>query len=183
MSKQLSHAHESLQNRRSNHDAHARSNNEGAAIMYTSSMATHSDVVSKTAVSTISADGRYADANILMDEGAHKSFITQKMADQLKLQRDGFDVINISPFGDPTHTVQHLDTATVYVVATAGEMIPIRVLIVPIIAKPLANRFRQSVNSLKYLRGLRLAHPVTADDTFEISLLIGADFYWQIDGD
>jgi len=177
------HQSECKTNGRSNHDAHAWSNNGGAAIMHTASMATHSDVVLKTAVSTICADGRYADANILMDEGGQKSFITQKMADQLKLQRDGSDVINLSSFGDPTHTVQQLDTATVYVVATDGEMIPIRVLIGPVISKPIANRCRQSLTDLQYLRGLRLAHPVTMDDIFEISLLIGADFYWQIVGD
>ena len=92
--------------------------------MHTSSMTTHADVLLKTAVSTICDDGRYADANILMDEGAQKSFITQKMADQLKLQRDGSDVIYLSSFGDPTHTVKRLDTATVYVVATDGDSHP-----------------------------------------------------------
>jgi len=118
-----------------------------------------------------------------MDEGAQMSFISQKLTNTLHLQRDGSDVINLSSFGDPAHSVKRLDTATIHLVATDGEMIPIRVLIVPVISKPIANRCRQSVTDLQYLRGLRLAHPVTMDDTFEISLLIGADFYWQIVGD
>jgi len=50
--------------------------NEGAAILHTSSMATHSNVLLKTAVSPICAGGRYADANILMDEVAQMSFIS-----------------------------------------------------------------------------------------------------------
>ena len=33
--------------------------------------------------------------------------------------------------------------------------------------------------NLHYLAGLKLAHPVTSDTHFEISLLIGADYYWQ----
>ena len=100
------------------------------------------------------------------------SFISQKLADTLHLQRDGSDVINLASFGDPAHSVKELDAATIHLVAMDGEMIPIRVLIVPIIAKPIANRCRQSINNMQYLRGLRLAHPVTIDDTFEISLLI-----------
>jgi len=131
----------------------------------------------------ICAGGRYADASTLMAEGAQMSFIFQKLADTLKPQRDGSDVINLSTFGDPTHTVKRFYTATVHVVAIFGEVNPIRVLIVPVIAKSLANRRRQSVNNLKYLRSLRLAHPVTADDSFQISLLIGADFYWHIVAD
>ncbi|KAH3825559.1 hypothetical protein DPMN_127439 [Dreissena polymorpha] len=43
------------------------------------------------------------------------------------------------------------------------------------------NRCQQSIKSLKYLRGLRLAHPVT--DQFDISLLVGAYFYCHIVGD
>jgi len=62
-------------------------------------------------------------------------------------------------------------------------MIHIRLLIVPVNAKPIANRCRQSVTNLRYSRGLRLAHPVTMDDTLKIYLPIGVDFYWQIVGD
>ena len=54
-------------------------------------------------------------------------------------------------------------------------------LIVPTIAVPLGNRQRDAV-SLPYLRGLKLAHPLTGEDIFSISLLIGADKYWDIVG-
>ena len=32
---------------------------------------------------------------------------------------------------------------------------------------------------MPYLQGLNLAHPVTSDHKFEISLLIGTDYYWS----
>jgi hypothetical protein len=32
---------------------------------------------------------------------------------------------------------------------------------------------------VRQLRQLKLAHPVTSDKNFEISLLIGADHYWD----
>ncbi|XP_069108233.1 uncharacterized protein [Argopecten irradians] len=33
---------------------------------------------------------------------------------------------------------------------------------------------------MTYLSGLKLAHPFTNDDSFEVSLLVGADYYWKI---
>ena len=32
---------------------------------------------------------------------------------------------------------------------------------------------------MPYLQGLELAHPVTSEHNFEISLLIGTDYYWS----
>ena len=58
-------------------------------------------------------------------------------------------------------------------------MIPIDVLMVPTIAAPLSN-MPPEVTKLKYLKGLKLAHTVTQDGEFDISLLIGADYYWII---
>ena len=36
-----------------------------------------------------------------------------------------------------------------------------------------------SVSAMPHLRGLKLAHPVTSNKTFTISLLIGTDYYWE----
>lgn len=52
-------------------------------------------------------------------------------------------------------------------------------LIVPQLATPIRNSVCTHLNKLSYLRGLPLAHPVTSDENFHISILIGADFYWQ----
>ena len=48
----------------------------------------------------------------------------------------------------------------------------------PKIANPVRTQ-RNVTTRLTYLKGLRLAHPTTLNDDFEISLLIGADFYWD----
>jgi hypothetical protein len=36
------------------------------------------------------------------------------------------------------------------------------------------------VSELPHLRGLKLAHPETGEKTFTISMLIGADFFWDV---
>jgi len=52
---------------------------------------------------------------------------------------------------------------------------------VPSIATPLQNICRVSVANLTYLHDLQLAHPITSEREFNISLLIGADHYWDRD--
>ena len=56
---------------------------------------------------------------------------------------------------------------------------PVSVLIVPKPAALIHNSVRAHLDQLSYLQGLPLAHPVISDENFHISILIGADFYWQ----
>ena len=60
---------------------------------------------------------------------------------------------------------------------------PLSALVVPTIAAPGTNPLTTDVFSLPHLKGLPLAHPVTTAEKFEISLLVGADFYWDLVGD
>ena len=46
-------------------------------------------------------------------------------------------------------------------------------------AAPVCNSTRACLSQLPYLSGLTLAHPVTNDENFHISVLIGADLYWE----
>lgn len=62
----------------------------------------------------------------------------------------------------------------------SGEKISMEVLIVPTIAAPLQNNINFDASKLHYLQGLKLAHPVCSGDKLEISMLIGADYYWDI---
>ena len=50
----------------------------------------------------------------------------------------------------------------------------------PTIATPIQSIVESDVSQLSYLRGIPLAHPVTTEQQFQISLLIGAEYYWNI---
>ena len=56
-------------------------------------------------------------------------------------------------------------------------------LVVPTIATPITNPINTKVLQLPHLQTLPLAHPVTPEENFEISLLIGVDHYWDLVGD
>ena len=64
--------------------------------------------------------------------------------------------------------------------ALSGDKIPISVLVVPRIAPPIQKSMHASLMHLPHIMGIKLAHPFTDDENFELSILIGADYYWTL---
>ncbi|XP_071135358.1 uncharacterized protein [Mytilus edulis] len=153
---------------------------EDTTILHSSSNDVRTHVLLKTAVAPVWSDNLCIDTHILFDEGSQRSFVTEDLARKLNLHTEGIEILQLSSFGDRNKNVRHLDKSTVFVESNAGQKIPIHVLIVPMIAVPLQNNIRHINRGLNYLRGLKLAHPVTQEESFEISLLIGADYYWDL---
>jgi len=112
------------------------------------------------------------------DEGAQRSFITQDLADRLCLKATHSERISLSSFGHPVSAARSLQVTTITVHTLDHTVVPISVLIVPQLAAPLQNSVRVNIRTVPYLRDLKLAHPVTEDDSFEINILVGADYYW-----
>ena len=120
-------------------------------------------------------------ANILFDEGAQRSFITQSLADQLKSTSCRTESVCISSFGGESTPKHPVDVITVALETDLGD-INISALVVSTIAAPLNNFVTSDVCELPHLQGLKLPHPVTSSQKFDISLLLGADHYWEIVG-
>ncbi|VDI36135.1 Hypothetical predicted protein [Mytilus galloprovincialis] len=69
--------------------------------MHSSTSSVRSQVLLKTAIAPITYDKTHFNtANILFDEGAQRSFITQEMADLLNLRPHRKEAITISGFGE-----------------------------------------------------------------------------------
>ena len=100
--------------------------------------------------------------------------------DQLTLQTSTKETINLAAFGAISTTRRNLDVVTLYIETESYGNIPIQALVVPEIASPLQNSIRTAIGNYPYLQDLKLAHQVTDNESFEISLLIGADHYWDI---
>ena len=77
--------------------------------------------------------------------------------------------ISLALFGNASITRQKLGVVTVEIQTLSGELIPISVLVVPTIVAPIQNIVPLSVNSMPYLQGLKLTHPVTSSKNFTIS--------------
>ena len=89
-----------------------------------------SGVLRKTAVAEVISGIYTADANILFDEGAQRSFVTRDLADKLQLQTSGTEEVQLAAFGSSSKKVSHIDTATVYLLTGSWDKIAIDVLIV-----------------------------------------------------
>ncbi|XP_074649059.1 uncharacterized protein LOC141904373 [Tubulanus polymorphus] len=138
-------------------------------------------VLLKTAFARISSESTSINATILFDEGAQRSFITQKMAQALHLVSNESEDIQISAFGGISGPARSLDVGTIKLNTSDGDL-KIRTLIVPSISAPIHNHMSRKVLELPHIRNLELAHPYSDCENHEIELLIGADYYWAIVG-
>jgi len=77
-------------------------------------------------------------------------------------------------------SVKNLPMATVNALTTSGGKIPLHVLVVEKIATPLETHNHQDVEDFPHFRGLKLAKPITPDESFDVSLLVNADHYWDL---
>ena len=152
----------------------------GAAILHASTPQSPAVVLLETVIATVSSPHTHCEAPILFHDGSQRSFITPSLASKLQLPVDGTETVCLSTFGGNNNEVYNLETATVFVMTDSNQKIPIRVLNVPSIGTPIDYRKLQAVRDLPFLLGLKLAQPVTRETAFPISLLIGADHYWDI---
>ncbi|XP_070550546.1 uncharacterized protein [Ptychodera flava] len=121
-------------------------------------------------------------ANVLIDEGAQRSFITTTCAEQLKLKAEHKELINLAPFGAKSNGIRSMENAKVTLETNTGSNITIQVLMVPKISTPLKSHINKSVLDLPHLQGLTLVNHADTE-VVEIDILIGSDYYWSIIGD
>ena len=132
----------------------------------------------KTAIALVRVGNK---RNVLFDEGAQRSFVTETLAAQLGASPHHKESLATSSFGGSTSLNNQVSLVNFILETTEGD-IKISALVVPKIAAPIQNFVRSDLHNLPHLRGLTLAHPVSSAEKFEISLLIGVDYYWKIVG-
>ena len=117
------------------------------AVLHSNTTLPDKEVLLKTAIATVTSQSHVqTTANILFDEGAQKSFITEQLATQLNLKKETTETIYLSSFGSTTNKLQQVDVATVHVVTDDRQTIPVRVLIVPTISTPINNKLQHAVS-------------------------------------
>jgi len=142
----------------------------------------HSTCLLKTAIATVVGAGTQVEANILFDEGSQRSFLTEELARELTLTPYRCEHINLLSFGSDKPLYKQMD-AVLFKIRTITELMQLSALVVPTIATPFTNPIDSETLQLPHLQEFPLAHPVTTAENFEISLLIGADYYWEFVGD
>ncbi|XP_074653952.1 uncharacterized protein LOC141908029 [Tubulanus polymorphus] len=142
-----------------------------------------SNVLLKTALAPVSngSDNSFShNANIMLDDGSQRTFITTQLAAQLKLSPIGKENLNVSTFGNTDYVSRECDLVKLHLQCVDKSYLSIRALVVPHITNPVFVAERTNINNIQS-HGLKLAHPLTEPvGRFDISLLIGADQYYDI---
>ena len=112
----------------------------------------------KTAIATVNTEQLQCDANILLDEGAQRSFINTDLVNQLQVQPSQTEEISLSAFGAQTSARCHLPLATIRIITRSGQQIPLQVVIVGEIGTPLQIPLQQHINDMPHLKNLRWSY-------------------------
>ena len=85
-----------------------------------------------------------------------RSFITQKLADELQLQPTHQEIISVSSFGAQVSPSGSLAVATLFVHTLNDSLIPISALIIPKLAAPICNSVRTHLKVSHIYRSFHL---------------------------
>ena len=88
---------------------------QSAVSLHSSTIQSRSNVLLKTAVAPVWSESQYMDTNILFDEGAQRSFITEEFASKMNIEPYETETIQLSAFGSTNNKVRGLQKARLYV--------------------------------------------------------------------
>ncbi|XP_070578586.1 uncharacterized protein [Ptychodera flava] len=134
--------------------------------------------IHKTAEVPITYGPNTINATVLFDEGSDISFITRDLVTKLDMKPQTSDVYRLKRFGDKTANARSFEMVT-FALQTRDGPKSMSALIVPEKSISVKNKISRSVLNLPHIKGLKLAHPPSNAESFEISLLIGTDYYWD----
>lgn len=110
------------------------------SILYNTStppVQTHTEVLLKTAISEVWHKNIHVNANILLDEGSQKSFISEDLTTQLQIEPNGSATINLATFGETSENVRIMNKSMINFDTEDAKLLPMDVLVVTKTAAPL----------------------------------------------
>ena len=124
-------------------------------------------------------DNTISNVRVIFDSCSQRSYVTQCLAEQLNLPVIGQDNLLIKTFGEESARLRSCELVQI-AVQTIDEMtVYVNAYVVPVICTPPSNQYIESATTnYPFLRGLDLAE-TSVDSNNEISMLIGADYYWS----
>ena len=137
-------------------------------------------VLLKSAAGILKTDRGNITANILFDEGAQRTFITEDTVKRLNIANHHCrkETVSLSAFGENTANLRRLNVVDLQLETRKG-VINLSALVVPTVSSLVTNHVHAVVAKYPYLKNLPLANHVQSS-SFEIDLLVGADYYWSI---
>ena len=142
-------------------------------------------VLLQTAQATITqgdATVNSAKVRVILDSGSQRSYITNRVRNQLNLPTEKTETMVIKTFGSEEEIIQTCDSVKFVLKSQHDQAeISLSAYAVPMICEPLQHQFTsQAQQSYDHLRDLNLADCSTEIDNSEVDVLIGCDQYWDL---
>jgi hypothetical protein len=117
---------------------------------------TFGPVLLKTATARLWYKNQGLSVNILLDEGAQRSFVTEHTANLLQIKNEECtsELVNLATFGHNETKSKQLLSTLMQLETKSGEKLDISALIVPKISTPVRNYVQLSLQEHEYLKDL-----------------------------
>ena len=120
------------------------------------------------------------EARAVLDTGSQQSYVTQKLKNSLDLCPEGQQEMSVMTFGSQHPTTQSYDLVKVGIATNGGENEELELFSVPVICQPLTSQpIGLCKEAYHHLSNLELAD-CSEDDSMEVDLLIGSNYYWKL---
>ena len=118
---------------------------------------------------------------IIMDSGSQRSYLTDRVKNALGLKSVRKQQPSITTFGATRGDQKLYDIVRIGVITKSGQREELDLLTVPHICEPLlAQPVDLCSRMYSHLAPLNLADTHQGDNSIEVDMLIGSDFYWQL---
>ena len=136
-------------------------------------------------VQVLGADGRAVSARVLLDSGADRTFMSERLVRRVKGAWKGSVEMRYAAFGggkgDGVFNMYDLTVTASDVVCSPPAVHNIEAVCVPAISSPL-QRPSVPAHQLDRFSHLPLADSYSSDSTLQIDILVGQDQYWSLVG-
>ena len=133
-------------------------------------------IVSKTGSAEQSRNIR-----IILDSGSQRSYITDRLKKELKLEVDNQETMLIKNFGSKEEKPQSCDVVHFSIKLLDGKNMQLSACSVPLICEPLTRHtLALAKNMYDHISDFLLADYLTGTAPVDLDILIGSDQYWQL---
>ena len=124
---------------------------------------------------------KYLPANLFLDHGSQMSYCIDNLKEELDLDVVSKDVLEVNTFGTKESRVATSNVVKLQILKGQYSK-EVTLHTTPLICSPLPS-FKITKRKLQELGSIKLAHPrCKFEGSHEISILIGADLYWEFVG-
>ncbi|XP_074653136.1 uncharacterized protein LOC141907380 [Tubulanus polymorphus] len=162
-----------------NGQGQGQSQSQVSAAVHDNADSSQVDVIQNIDAPTVSRNVAVAVSGNYYD-GSQRSFIQDSLAEELQLVTEREDLLQLASFGSQSASdVRLLPVVKLRLICRGEEVFEMELLVVPEIAAPIKN-MSKITKEFSHLENLTLAHPVDDTDLFNITVLIGSDYYYNI---